>query len=544
MARQTKPDSTRPTMAGVRRLDYVQSTIRQRWGILDWDLRYPWWRRPAKVRILMYADGSVLFNGGPFLGLQYVKTLLESRAYYYVDFDISTAHRDGADPSATIAGAKKLTDLDIINKYDEIWFFGINETPNLTAAEVTLLDQFMAAPKSGGVLVTGDHANLGRGITQQITRAGQMRQYPAPDAVTNVWNTTLQDGPDPGSTYDFKDQSDDLPQPVRWTRFPVWSLVGFRQRFRPHPVLCGPKGPIDVFPDHQHEGEALAPVPAAADSNWPTKNGHQERPVVIAWGTIKDPAANRHGQEIGLASAYDGQTVDVGRILADSTWHHWFDINITGIAAPPSPYAGYDATAAGQEALKKIDAYFLNCGVWLAPPERQAEMRYAAWWSILWTDQILELSAETPIYILGGEAMDALGLRASRCTVSEWIWDWPIFKEKIPHWEWPQIIDKFRFINLPLEEFVAGGIIRQLLLEVGPRNSKAQFPQRAAEDRSLDRVINAGIEEGFSAFTRQLQNESSTLSKLMETDLQRLAPTRDKEKSVKKSGSDKKKGYR
>jgi len=488
----------------------------------------------------MYADGSVRFNGGPFLGLQYVKTLLESRAYYYVDFDIATAHRNGTDPSASIAGAKKLTDPDVINKYDQIWFFGINSTPNLTGAEVTLLDQFMAAPKFGGVLVTGDHADLGKGITGQVTRAGVMRRFPAPDSIQNVWNTTLQEGPDPGSVYDFEDQSDDLPQPIRWTRFPLWSAVGFQQRFRPHPVLCGLQGPIDVFPDHQHEGEALAPVPATADPKWPTKNGYQERPVVIAWGTIKDPAANRHGQEIGLASAYDGHNVDVGRILADSTWHHWFDINITGIAAPPSPYAGYDATVAGQAALKKIDAYFLNCGVWLAPPDRQAEMRNATWWSILWTDHILELSPETPIYILGGEAMDALGRRASRCTVHAWIWDWPIYKEKIPRWEWPMLLEKFQFLNLPLEHFVAGGIIRRLMLEVGPRHAKAEFPGRVPEDKVLERTINAGIEEGFSAFTKHLQNESSVLLKLMDSDFQRLTSTgRDNRKSVKKTASNK-----
>ena len=149
--------------------DLLQSSIRARWGIVDWKLHYPWWHTPAKVRILMYADGSVHFNGGSFLGLQYVKTLLESRAYYYVDFDVATAHRDGSDPSASISGAKKLTDLDIMNKYDEIWFFGINSVPNLSPGEITLLDQFMAAPKSGGVLVTGDHADLGKGITGQIT---------------------------------------------------------------------------------------------------------------------------------------------------------------------------------------------------------------------------------------------------------------------------------------------------------------------------------------------------------------------------------------
>jgi hypothetical protein len=541
MPQQTKTDSSQQTLVGVNRLDYVQSSIRQRWGIIDWDLRFPWWRRPAKVRILMYADGSVNFNGGPFLGLQYVKTLLESRAYFYVDFDIATAHRDGTDPSASIPSAKRLTDLDIINQYDEVWFFGSSTVPNLTAAEITLLDQFMAAPKSGGVLVTGDHADLGKGIAGQITRAGQMRQYPAPDAITNIWNTTLQEGPDPGSTYDFNDQSDDLPQPIRWRRFPLWSLIGFKRRYRPHPVLCGPQGPIDVFPDHQHEGEALAPVPAAGDPKWPTKNGYQERPVVIAWGTIKDPAAVRHGQEIGLASAYDGHNVDVGRILADSTWHHWFDINLTGIAAPPSPYAGFDATAAGQAALKKIDAYYLNCGVWLAPPDRQAEMRFASWWSILWSDQIVELPIDAPIYLLGGEAIDALGLRASRCTVYGWIWDWPIYKEKIPRWEWPMLVEKFQFIDLPLEEFVAGGIIRQLMREVGPANTKARFPDKAPSDAMLDRAISAGIEEGFSAFTEQLRSESSLLTKFMGSDLQRLGSAGKADKPAKKSASYKKK---
>jgi hypothetical protein len=375
-----------------------------------------------------------------------------------------------------------------------------------------------------------------------------MRLYPAPDAVFPTWNTTLEDGPDPGSTYDFEDQSDDRPQVIRWRRFPLSSLIAFRRRYRPHPVLCGPDGPIDVFPDHQHEGEAIAPTPAANDPKWPKKNGYQEEPVVIAWGAIKDPDAARHGQEIGLASAYDGHNVDVGRILADSTWHHWFDINLTGIAAPPSPYAGFDATAAGQDALKKIDAYFLNCGVWLAPPNKQAAMRNAAWWSILWTDRIVELPVDAPIYFIGEQAIDVLGRRASRCTVTQWIWDFPIFKEKIPHWEWPQILDRFQFINLPLEQFIAGGVLRQLMLEVGPHNTKSDFPEKAPDDEVLERAMNAGIEEGLATFTTQLQNESSNLLKFMDYDVQRLAstgreerPAAKKEQSSKKTASRKKK---
>jgi hypothetical protein len=497
-------------------IEQIQSLINSRWGIIDWDKQFRWWRPPARVSILMYADGPVNFQGGSFLGLQYVSTLLKSRAYFYADFQIETAHRDGTDPSASITGAKKLTDLDILAKYDEILFFGFNTTPNLSLEEVTLLDQFMAAPKLGGILVTGDHADLGRGIAGQITRAGEMRQYPAPDSVFPFWNTTLEDGPDPGFTYDFNDQSDDRPQDVRYKRYPLsLGLSTSRlRRYRPHPVLCSPDGPITVFPDHQHEGEALAPEPTPGDLQWPTKNGNQESPEVIAWGRIKDPSALKHGQEIGLVSTYNGHNVDVGRIIADSTWHHWFDINLTGLELPPSPYAGFDETAAGQAALKQIDAYFLNCGIWLAPPDKQAQMRNAGWWSILWSNQVVELPINTPIWILGEVAINVLGQRAPRCTVSEWILDFPIFREKIPRWEWPQLSEQFQLIDLPFEQFVAGGILNQLRQEFGSPNPQLSFPEKAPEDEIFQRAMLIGIENGLATLTQQFQSEAELIIKI------------------------------
>ncbi|MBC8057304.1 MAG: hypothetical protein H7Y61_12070, partial [Rhizobiales bacterium] len=464
-------------------------------------------------------DGSVHFSGGGFQGLQYVYNLLKSRSYHYVDFQIEFAHRDGSDPTATIPGAQQLTSatLDLMNKFDEVWFFGISSTPNLTPAEVTLLDQFMAAPKQGGVLVTGDHANLGQGIAGQITRAGGMRRYPAPQNSPPGWNTTLEEGPDANLTFDFNDQSDDEPQTIRYKRYATGSMLAFQRRYRPHPVLCGPDGPIDVLPDHQHEGEALAPAVAAGDPNWPTKAGHQELPEVIGFGKIKDPAATNHGKEIGVVSAYNGHNVDIGRIVADATWHHWFDINLTGVAAPPSAYAGFDATPAGQAALKKIDAYFLNVGVWLAPPVRQAEMRNAAFWSVLWSDQVIELSPKAPLSVLGGAAIDALGLRTARCTITQWVFDWPIFKEKIPHWEWPMWHEKLQLIDLPFERYVAGGMLRQLMTEVGPHSPKAGFPDKAPPDEVMTRAMQAGVEAGIAALGEQLKSESQWVAKLAES---------------------------
>lgn len=494
-----------------RASDLVQLSLTPR----DWSRIYPLWR-PAKVRILAYADGPVALDGGSFQGLQHVFSVLKSNTYSYVKFEPQFAHRDGTDPSATISGAKKLTDLDILNNYDEIWFFGFNAGQSLDAAELTALDQFMSAPKSGGILVTGDHANLGQGLAGQIKRAGKMRKYPAPNNVAPGWNTTLVEGSDPNATYDFNDQSDDVPQKIRWRRYDLAGGLVLLNRFRPHPVLCGPDGPIDVFPDHQHEGEALAPLPAAGDTAWPSKAGHQEIPQVIAWGRIKDPAATQYGNEIGVLSAYDGHTVDVGRIVADSTWHHWFDINLIGLPFDAT-YAGFDATLAGQAALKNINAFFLNVGVWLAPPERQQAMRNAAWWNILWTDRIVELTtsvSKASIYWLGEQAIDALGRVASRCSVSEWTLDLPDFKPKIPKWEWPQLFGKFERVNFPLEAFAAGGILRRLIQDVVLRDQKIIVP-RELPDAALNRLIEQGATEGLSELSSQLKRELHSAMELV-----------------------------
>ncbi|HEY6189262.1 MAG TPA: hypothetical protein VIW80_16535 [Pyrinomonadaceae bacterium] len=491
----------------------IQESIDRRWGSANWDILYPWWRQPSKVRILMYADGDLLFSGGTLDGLIHVKTLLESHLYFYADFEITTAHR-GRDHSASKQSVK-LTDLNL-DDFDEIWLFGFNDRgfndqPDLTAEEKTLLDNFMNE-KKGGVLVTGDHSDRGKSIGGEVTRARHMRQYPAPGSLPGESNTTLEEGPDVGDVFSAADQKDDRPQKIRYTLFPLWTPIGFKQRFRPHPLMCSPDGPIDVFPDHPHEGEAVTPK-QPDDAEWPRVNGHQELPVVIAWGKIKDPGAIKVGQEIGLVSAYDGHNANVGRIVADSSWHHWVDNNLLGNpgAISPASDAGFDATPAGMVALRKIDAYFLNCATWLAPPNIQAEMRRCVWWSILWTGQIAELSVDDPIWHLGSEALKALGEYTSYGSASEWVLNIPAFREKISNQQLTQITAHFRLLDLPFEQYVAGGIIHNLMHRVGPARSDHQFPSVPPPDEDIESAINDGVEVGMNALTEQLGLEATRL---------------------------------
>lgn len=474
------------------RREQIKSSIRRRWALPKWDIDHPWWRDPARVRILMYAEGNINFTEH----LMYVHTLLSCRPFFQVDFQVETAHRNFPNAGTTIPSPIQLTDpkLDLVKNFEEVWMFGLNTAEDLTAEELALLKTFMKEPTHGGILVTGDHEDRGKSIAGGIIRAGKMRAYPSPGISRPDWNNSLRDGPDQGSTYDPLDQSDDVAQTIRPELFPIVSLPGFKIFHRPHPVLCGIEGTIDVLPDHQHEGRALAPAVDPTDPEWPKKHGHQERPLIIAHGTTQEPQTGV--REFEILSAYDGHNVDVGRIVADASWHHWFNDNLLG--DPGSDvYRGFDDSPEGRKVLKKIDNYFLNCGGWLAPPAKQREMRLAAWWSILWTIDIAELSPDMPLWDLGEQALAALRRHASVCTASDWVFG--DLKQKLSRGELKKISGRLPALNVTLEQLLAGGILKSLMTTVGPSAPGIELPFQAPSDQVLDNAINLGIEAALSS---------------------------------------------
>ena len=70
----------------------------------------------------------------------------------------------------------------------------------------------------------------------------------------------------------------------------------FRFKF-PHRILCHPQhGPINVMPDHPHEGRCEDPssidytatVSFGTDAEYPSFNGLQPKPSIIAYGNIQE----------------------------------------------------------------------------------------------------------------------------------------------------------------------------------------------------------------------------------------------------------------
>jgi hypothetical protein len=351
-------------------------------------------------------------------------------------FKIMKAHRD-TDPTDfnSLSSADRVLlkpdfenfkfDQHDLNALDEMWLFGVggpNETSFLSETELMAIAAFMNA--GGGVFATGDHEDLGLPLCGRIMRVRSMRKWyfnnPGPDGeplappggsggslAAERIDTTQPGHRETSSSpnFAFDNQSDDIPQPI--TATPAGST---------HPLLALPGGGLlGVLPDHMHEGEVIDPFdPQFQFSATLTYNkgntgqrtfveypldasGHQVRPQILALGTVLGGHTTQVSAEeesfhsgsgtptklpsrnFGVIGAYDGHKAGVGRVCVDSTWHHFFDINLIGDPAateidhtvvPPVELGfekrkGFTASSQGRAHLANIESYYLNIARWL-----------------------------------------------------------------------------------------------------------------------------------------------------------------------------------
>jgi hypothetical protein len=220
-------------------------------------------------------------------------------------------------------------------------------------------------------------------------------------------NDTNQVGHDAPTS--FSDQSDDVPQTIDLTLYSTF-VGALRVAKYPHPVLCGRMGRLNVLPDHPHEGECRTPAslteifpfdksqeyPAALDGNGVVSPEIIAKSRVPSGNNARGTKTSTIAHTFGAISAYDGHRAGVGRVVCDATWHHFVNVNLIGIlegggfdefAFPgedPSKHDGFLSGAAGLTELEKIKEYYVNIGVWMAPPPRQTCFHRKHWWDLLY----------------------------------------------------------------------------------------------------------------------------------------------------------------
>jgi hypothetical protein len=199
---------------------------------------------------------------------------------------------------------------------------------------------------------------------------------------------------------------------------------------------------IDRFPDHMHEGEVIADdavqldlpldipgynrpeypfvIPEVLGSGLPEVQ-QRPRPHVIAFGRTTNQyfpppigsalAARLNTQllskRFGLISVYDGDSVGLGRVVVDSTWHHWFSMNLGGIVKNATP------------AYQKMQAYYRNVGFWLAAPAQRQSMLISAVWGVLNGSAPMAFDMEMGPWEVGERVLAVLGQTVSPCLLDE-----------------------------------------------------------------------------------------------------------------------------
>ena len=223
-----------------------------------------------------------------YFGLSEVIRTLSVPSNYPVNFTVTKAHRDTDPGQFQLLSPEdqalftpefpenfKFNEHDL-SAYDEIWLFGVGdsngETEPVSLEELQSIHEFMEG--GGGVFATGDHQELGSPLCGKVPRVSSMRkwftkgvnkEFIAPDGLNATRIDTLRRSPsdllvnEGLPIFKFDDQSDDIPQQIFPTPYPIFDNNGTVRYFIVHPLLDHPDGFVDVLPDHMHEGEIVNP---------------------------------------------------------------------------------------------------------------------------------------------------------------------------------------------------------------------------------------------------------------------------------------------
>ena len=228
-----------------------------------------------------------------------------------------------------------------VSDFDQLWLFAVDVTDAITPADALAVQAFRR--RGGGVFVTRDHQDLGRGLLR-LGRLGRCQHFHS-------------DNQEPAED---RHACDDTETPsIDWPNYNTGRNGDFQtpQMLAPdHPVLRGPNGgTLRTLPSHPHEGVVSRPADAEGFS------------TVLMCGESQIT-----GRHFNLAIAFEGEPDDdgtvLGRAVANSSFHHLADYNWNPSDGAPSfvTEAPGDAIVKSPEAQADAQAYARNLGAWLS----------------------------------------------------------------------------------------------------------------------------------------------------------------------------------
>jgi hypothetical protein len=238
-----------------------------------------------------------------------------------------TPNAEGNDPV--------LSQLDR-TQFDELWLFALDVGDGLSDLDRAGIHRFYQ--QGGGILTTRDHQDMGLSMCG-LAGIGDFHYFHSQQC-------------DPDDSRACRDDADTLS--ITYPNYHS-GANGDYQEITPcepiHEVLKRPDGStITYFPAHPHEGG----IGVAGH--------HQAR--VIASGVSKIT-----GRSFNLVVASDRDSLPRGRVVAQSTFHHFVDYNWNTAVGCPSfvEEAPSHGMQSNPNALSDIHCYVKNLALWLKP---------------------------------------------------------------------------------------------------------------------------------------------------------------------------------
>jgi hypothetical protein len=225
--------------------------------------------------------------------------------------------------------------------FDELWLFAVDTGDGLTVADCEGITRFRQ--RGGGILTTRDHQDLG---TSLCTLGGIGRAH-----------FFHSKNPEPDTSRHIPDDTETTS--ISWPNYHSGANGDYQTIVvkSPHELLrnpASPKGVIEFFPAHPHEGAVGVP-------------DGEEHARVIATGQSQ-VTKRPFNLVVAFDSTRDSHGNVLGRGIAESSFHHLVDYNWdtdmgcpTFLAEPPG-----DGYKRNPQALEDIKTYVGNVARWLA----------------------------------------------------------------------------------------------------------------------------------------------------------------------------------
>lgn len=493
---------------------------------------------PCVINVLIVCDGALNFHAGDFGLSEFLTTFNKLESLSNVDYRVTIAHRGNVNavPNPVVVNSISSFKFDTsvnLKNFDQVWLFAINTGGAITAAEVNAIEKYMN--EGGGLFATGDHGFLGAAMCGNIPRVKDMRYWSdTPAGSNNNTNEVSMAGrrrndtnvPRPGNSIanTFDHQSDSHPQTIA-----VRTFGGGK----PHFLLSistniRPSGIIDIMPDHPHEGECKPQTSF-------TVNGMSIATQIIATSFVT--GGNTSGGKDATdphcfpsISVFDGRPANVGRIVIDSTWHHFVNINLNGAGSAQS------GLTAGQ--FEVIQQYYMNISTWMTRRKVMLCLAKQAMVDLLKNSQLVEATLNNPdqkleeisltdLNSIGALAEEILGDRFNPVFAREFFLelfeDYSVeFADMMNPWK----NDAVRGRALKPTDYHENWINLDLILRtsigagfIALRDDKEVGADEVRE-KSLDKVpevFKKGMDFGFNAATQNLNSDITRFTKTLKT---------------------------